>query len=193
MQSRADLMTENAVAALATAGAEEVWMGVESGSQKVLDAMEKGITIDQVEAATRRLRAAGIRAAWFLQLGYPGETWDDLQATAALVRRLRPDDVGISVAYPLPGTTFHEAVRAELHGKTHWNDSDDLAMMFEGTYRPELYRAVRDAIHLEVESFGTPSPTSEHEVRRAWREIERREPELRNPHPTRTRLVAAEP
>ena len=153
VQSRVDLMTPSAVAALRHAGAEEVWMGVESGAQKILDAMDKGTRVVQVRDATRLLRQHGIRAAWFLQLGYPGETFEDILATRALVRDERPDDVGVSVAYPLPGTLFHERVKEQLGARTNWSDSDDLAMMFRGTYEGVFYKRVRDLLHEEVAAF----------------------------------------
>ena len=150
MQSRVDLMTPSAVEALRRAGAEEVWMGVESGAQKILDAMDKGTTIAQARTATRLLKAHGIRASWFLQLGYLGEEWEDILLTRDLVREERPDDVGVSVAYPLPGTVFYDRVRGQLGDKTHWNDSDELAMLFEGTYTGPFYRRVRDLLHDEA-------------------------------------------
>jgi anaerobic magnesium-protoporphyrin IX monomethyl ester cyclase len=150
IQSRVDLMTPSAVDALAAAGAEEVWMGVESGAQPVLDAMDKGITIAQVRLATRRLKEAGVKASWFLQLGYPGEAWNEILATRELVREERPDDIGVSVAYPLPGTYFYERVKSQLGARTHWADSDSLEMMFEGTYTGAFYRRVRDLLHEEA-------------------------------------------
>ncbi|MBZ5561659.1 MAG: B12-binding domain-containing radical SAM protein [Acidobacteriia bacterium] len=153
MQSRVDLMREETVAALARAGCTEVWMGVESGSQKILDAMEKGIRVEQIADARENLRQNGIRACFFLQFGYPGETWGDIQETIQLVRDTRPDDIGVSVSYPLPGTRFHERVREQLGKKTNWEDSDDLSMMFKGAYTSEFYRALRDALHAEVESW----------------------------------------
>ncbi|HTS01456.1 MAG TPA: radical SAM protein [Thermoanaerobaculia bacterium] len=156
MQSRVDLMTPSAAAALAHAGAEEVWMGVESGSQKVLDAMDKGTRVEQARQATRLLRAHGIRPAWFLQLGYPGEAWEDILATRRLVREERPSDVGVSVSYPLPGTAFYERVRGEMGPQRNWRTSDDLAVMFHGTYEQSFYRHVRDLLHAEVESFRRP-------------------------------------
>ncbi len=156
MQSRVDLMTPSAVAALARAGAEEVWMGVESGAQNILDAMEKGTRIQQVRTATRLLRSHGIRPAWFLQLGYPGETWEDLVATRALVLEERPDDIGVSVSYPLPGTKFYETVKGQLGPRSNWRDSDDLAMMFKGTYEESFYRHVRDLLHAEVTAYTSP-------------------------------------
>lgn len=150
MQSRVDLMRPEVVAALAEAGAEEVWLGVESGSQRILDAMDKETSVAGVRAATRALRAAGVRACWFLQLGYPTETWDDLLRTRDLVRDERPDDIGVSVAYPLPGTKFHAAVRAQLGPRQNWEHTDDLAMLFRGTYGTGFYRRVRDVLHREV-------------------------------------------
>ncbi|HEY4125734.1 MAG TPA: radical SAM protein [Rhizomicrobium sp.] len=152
MQSRVNLMRQEAVDALAEAGAEEVWLGVESGSQKILDAMEKGSTVDQARAATRALKARGIRACWFIQLGYPGESWDDLSLTRDLINEEKPDDIGVSVAYPLPGTRFHDLVKTGLGERRNWRDSDDLAMLFEGTYDTEFYRMVRDVLHDEARS-----------------------------------------
>ncbi len=73
IQSRADLMSEETVRNLKAAGCAEIWMGVESGSQKILNAMDKGLSLPAVIAARHRLKEAGIRACYFLQLGYPGE------------------------------------------------------------------------------------------------------------------------
>jgi radical SAM superfamily enzyme YgiQ (UPF0313 family) len=151
MQSRVDLMTPQTARHLAEAGCVEIWMGAESGSQKVLDAMEKGSQVEQILEARKSLKAAGIRAGFFLQFGYPGETWEDIQHTIDLVRNARPDDVGISVSYPLPGTPFYYAVQEQLDSKTNWEDSEDLAMMFRGTYTDDFYRALHDALHLEVD------------------------------------------
>jgi len=150
IQSRPDLMDEAAGRALARAGCEEAWMGVESGSQSVLDAMDKGITIDTVRSATRHLKDAGVRPSWFLQLGYPGEDWREILATRDLIRDEAPHDIGVSVSYPLPGTTFHARVAHELSDKTNWTHSDDLAMLFQGAFTTELYRKVRDLLHDEA-------------------------------------------
>jgi anaerobic magnesium-protoporphyrin IX monomethyl ester cyclase len=152
MQSRVNLMTERSVAALARAGAREVWLGIESGSQKILDAMDKGTTVEAGRSATRLLKDHGIRACWFIQLGYPSETWDDLLATRDLIRDEQPDEIGVSVAYPLPGTVFYDRVRAQLGRQRNWRDTGDLAMLFQGTFDSDLYRRVRDILHQEVES-----------------------------------------
>jgi anaerobic magnesium-protoporphyrin IX monomethyl ester cyclase len=175
MQSRVDLMTPSSVEALARAGAEEVWMGVESGAQKILDAMDKGTTIAQVRTATRLLKEHGIRASWFLQLGYPGEEWPEILATRDLIRVERPDDVGVSVAYPLPGTLFYERVKSQLGDKTHWDDSDELAMLFEGAYTGPFYRHVRDLLHDEAVAASAEGELGAARRRRLdglWREAE---------------------
>jgi anaerobic magnesium-protoporphyrin IX monomethyl ester cyclase len=150
MQSRCDLMTRPAVGALRRAGCDEVWMGVESGAQDVLDAMDKGTRLWQVYEARENLSRHGIRACYFLQFGYPGETWAEIEKTIALVRETRPDDIGVSVSYPLPGTAFYQTVSSQLGPKENWADSDDLDMMFQGAFTSDFYRALADALHLEV-------------------------------------------
>jgi anaerobic magnesium-protoporphyrin IX monomethyl ester cyclase len=151
IQTRADLVTEAMARALQEAQCVEAWIGAESGSQRILDAMNKGTTVAELATARRRLAAAGIRVGFFIQLGYLGEQLDDLLATRALIEDLQPDDVGVSVSYPLPGTKFYDMVKAQLQSKSHWQESNDLEMMFEGTYRSDFYRAVRDLLHGQVE------------------------------------------
>jgi anaerobic magnesium-protoporphyrin IX monomethyl ester cyclase len=147
--SRADLLSEPVVRALAKAGCATVWIGAESGSQKVLDAMEKGTRVEQIREAARRLQAAGIQVGFFLQFGYPGETRDDVERTLQLVRECRPDDIGVSVSYPLPGTKFHARVAAEMGAKRNWSDSDDLAMLYRGPFPTAFYRSLHRVLHSE--------------------------------------------
>lgn len=151
IQSRADLMSEAAVAGLAQAGCVEVWMGAESGSQPILDAMDKGITVQQIVAARARLQSAGIKAGFFIQFGYPGETFADIMMTVQMVRDTLPDNIGVSVSYPLPGTRFHALVKDQLGPKANWEDSDDLAMMFEGAYQSPFYRKLHQVLHRDLE------------------------------------------
>jgi radical SAM superfamily enzyme YgiQ (UPF0313 family) len=150
MQSRCDLMTRDTVAALKRAGCAEIWMGAESGSQKILDAMDKGTRVGQIYAARENLRRHGIRACFFLQFGYPGEEWSEIEATIRMVRETAPDDVGVSVSYPLRGTRFHQNVVTQIGAVANWSDSADLAMMFRGAYPSDFYRALANALHLEV-------------------------------------------
>ena len=164
MQSRVDLMTLDTVRALRRAGCAEVWLGIESGSQRILDAMDKGTRVEQIAKARDNLRSEGIRACYFLQFGYQGEAWEDIQKTVNLVRNTRPDDIGVSVSYPLPGTKFFDRVRSQLSEKTNWSDSEDLSMMFQGAYTDEFYRALHNALHAQVDSWNScTKQTSEKE------------------------------
>ncbi|TDW96619.1 B12-binding domain-containing radical SAM protein [Dinghuibacter silviterrae] len=148
IQSRADLLlSEDQIRDLARAGCDNVWMGAESGSQKILDAMDKGTTIGQIEQATHLLKEYGIKPSFFIQFGYLGETREDIDLTIGLIRRLLPHEIGISVSYPLPGTGFYEKVKASLGAKENWSDSDDLAMMFAGAYPPAFYKQLYRYVH----------------------------------------------
>jgi len=167
MQSRCDLMTRDTVEALERAGCIEVWMGAESGSQRILNAMDKGIRVEQIAEARENLRRHGIRAGLFLQLGYRGEEWDDIEKTIQMVRDVRPDDIGVSVSYPMPNTRFHQIVQAEIGTQANWRDSADLAMMYQGAFPTEFYRALADALHAEVR--GGDEPAS---VASAWEKVE---------------------
>jgi len=148
IQSRADLLVqENYIHDLARAGCANAWMGAESGSQKILDAMDKGTTIEQIHAATHMLKKYGIKPSFFIQFGYPGETKEDIKKTIRLINELLPFEIGISVSYPLPGTVFYEKVKDEMLKKTNWTDSDELKLMFSNTYQSSFYKQLHRYVH----------------------------------------------
>jgi anaerobic magnesium-protoporphyrin IX monomethyl ester cyclase len=159
---RADLVSEKTARVLAEAGCKTVWLGAESGSQKILDAMDKGDKVEDIYRAAALLHQNKIEVGFFLQFGYPGETWDDVQKTLQMVRDCAPDDVGISVSYPLPGTKFFDRVKMELGEKRNWVDSDDLAMLYHGPFPQEFYRVLHGRVHHEFR------------MRRAWRRVDLR-------------------
>lgn len=197
IQTRADLASERMVAALADAGCAEAWIGAESGSQRVLDRMNKGTTVAELIAARRRFGDHGVRVGFFIQLGYLGEQLTDLLATRDLVAEAAPDDIGVSVSYPLPGTKFYEEVKAQLGRKTHWRDSNDLAMMFRGAYDSDFYRSMRDLLHQQVnlrQSRDTLSPTRRKDVHAQletrWNALFENEAEHRTVQPTLSPFAA---
>ena len=198
IQTRADLISERMALALQDAGCHEAWIGAESGSQRVLDAMNKGTTVAEIIAARDRLRAVGIRVGFFIQLGYMGEELADLLATRNLLEAARPDEIGVSVSYPLPGTKFYDLVKAQLGGKTHWRESNDLDMMFHGTYTSDFYRAVRNLLHDQVSlqaaathlavspnavspNAAAVEPAAVRALERRWQELLAREAQYRSP------------
>jgi radical SAM superfamily enzyme YgiQ (UPF0313 family) len=148
IQARADLLMQEAyIRDLARAGCENVWMGAESGSQRILDAMDKGITIEQIKKSTSLLKEHGVKPSFFIQFGYLGETMDDIKKTIRMINELLPCELGISVSYPLPGTVFYEKVKAQMKEKTNWTDSDELALMFRNTYPPPFYKQLHRYVH----------------------------------------------
>ena len=187
IQTRADLMSERMARALGSAGCHEAWLGAESGSQRVLDAMNKGTTVEEILTARERLRSAGIRVGFFIQLGYMGEQLADILSTRELLAKAQPDEIGVSVSYPLPGTKFYESVKAQLGSKTHWRESNDLEMMFEGTYTSDFYRAIRNLLHdqISLQRRDSQQRDAEHfrakrSLARSWRELLSREVQYRS-------------
>lgn len=153
--NRADLLLRGqTIPALKRAGAQIVWIGAESGSQKILDAMDKGTQVEQIYEATRQMQAHRIQVAFFLQFGYPGETREDIEKTLQMVRDLMPDDIGISVSYPLPGTPFYARVQNELQ-RQNWIDSQDLAMLYRGPFPTAFYRQLHTVVHKEYRARKT--------------------------------------
>jgi anaerobic magnesium-protoporphyrin IX monomethyl ester cyclase len=189
IQTRADLVSERMADALKDAGCREAWIGAESGSQRVLQSMNKGTTVAEILAARERLKLAGIRVGFFIQLGYLGEQLADILSTRDLLEAARPDEIGVSVSYPLPGTKFYESVKAQLGAKTHWQESNDLEMMFEGTYTSDFYRAIRNLLHDQISLQTSDSNGQASEYHRAkceldsnWRQLLARERQYLSPH-----------
>ena len=148
IQTRADLMVQDDLRrGLVRAGLAMAWMGAESGSQKILDAMQKDLEVEQTREAVHKLRADGVKVGLFIQYGYLGEDQDDIRQTLALLKELLPDDLGISVSYPLPGTPFHEEVRTKMSEKTNWEHSDDLDPLYPGAKRADYYHRLHRYTH----------------------------------------------
>jgi anaerobic magnesium-protoporphyrin IX monomethyl ester cyclase len=195
IQTRADLVSVRMAEALRDAGCREAWIGAESGSQRVLDAMNKGTTVAEIRVARERLKSVGIRVGFFIQLGYMDEDLEDIFATRDLLTAACPDEIGVSVSYPLPGTRFYELVKAQLGGKTHWQESNDLEMMFQGTYTSDFYRAIRNLLHdqITLQAEGIPANDAERSSARialddCWRDLLSQERQYRSP-PRRTTVA----
>jgi radical SAM superfamily enzyme YgiQ (UPF0313 family) len=167
--SRADLLLkEDNISHLANAGCESIWIGAESGSQKILDAMDKGTTIEQIYESTRLLKSHNIKICFFLQFGYSGETKKEIDLTMKMVRELMPDDIGISVSYPLPGTKFYDSVISQMGEKKNWVDSGDFEMMFAGEYTSSFYRVLHKRVHKEFRSRQILKQPFKH-IKSAWK------------------------
>jgi radical SAM superfamily enzyme YgiQ (UPF0313 family) len=136
--SRADRINEAAADALARLGCARLWIGSESGSQRVLDAMDRRVTVEQVQQATRLLRARGIEVGMFIMLGYPGEEARDLEATVAHLKKAAPDVFLTTVAYPIKGTPYYDEIAGRLQEPRPWAARTDRELVERGR-RTRLY------------------------------------------------------
>ena len=169
--ARVDLLKPDLLRRMRGAGLERVYVGVESGSQKMLDLMNRGTRLAQVERTAAALRSEGIRQFWFLMLGYPGETLEDIEATLQLFRRFSPEEYSVSIAVPVPGTRFYESVKDRLTGKAHTSRrAGGATLLYEAAFPEVLYRWEQARFGLEAalgRARGKISGTMLHRVERA--------------------------
>ncbi|MCB0241148.1 MAG: radical SAM protein, partial [Anaerolineae bacterium] len=123
--SRADRIDEAVADALAEMGCYRLWIGAESGSQRILDAMKRKADIADVQAKTKLLQARGIQVGMFIMLGYDGEDVSDIEATVDHLKKSNPDVFLTTVAYPIKGTKYHEAVDDRVYSGLHWEQRTD--------------------------------------------------------------------
>jgi len=138
--SRADVVNPEVLHRLKAAGCCHIHLGVESGSQRVLDWMHKGTTIQDICRASRQIKEAGIGLGYFIMFAYPGETRVDIRKTEKLIRECKPDSLGLSIAHPVPGTPFYDLVSGRLIDEAETNDDMEYGnrLRFRATY-PEAY------------------------------------------------------
>jgi len=147
--SRVDLMDEELVRLLQEAGCIRIAFGAESGSQKVLDAMNKGTRVEQIRRAADLCRHAGIEIYFYIMLGYPGEEWADIRKTVDLLKETRPDQFSSTIAYPLPSTEFFEEVKHRLLDAPDWDYTAENRLLFQRDYSTRFYRWVVRWLHQE--------------------------------------------
>ena len=141
--SRADRMNENVVRLLKESGCFRIWIGAESGSQKIIDLMDRRVDVAQVREMILLSKKFGIETGTFIMLGYPGETMHDIRETIDHLKRSDPDYFTITVAYPIKGTELYEEVES-VSSVPDWNVSTDRDIDFKRKYSRKFYdHAVR--------------------------------------------------
>jgi len=138
--ARVDLVNEEMLAALKRAGCQKIFYGVESGSQKILDAMKKGTKIHQIKTTATLMHKLGIKMHAYLMFGYPGEEYEDIWKTIRLVEETVPHSAGVSVTYPIKGTEFYDQVRNEFLESNQWTYSNQNLSAFRTRYPSWVYR-----------------------------------------------------
>jgi anaerobic magnesium-protoporphyrin IX monomethyl ester cyclase len=149
--SRADRLNAKVIETLAEMGCFRVWIGSESGSQRVLDAMERGVTVEQVQSAVALCRSHGIQTGMFLMWGYEGEELEDIEATVKHVKRTNPDIFFTTVAYPIKGTAYFSEVAGKVEALKPWNVSSDREVRVRGRHSRRFYSFADRLLRSEVE------------------------------------------
>lgn len=149
--SRADRLNEQVIDILAELGCFRVWIGSESGSQRILDAMERGVTVEQVQAAVRLAKSRGIKAGMFLMWGYEGEKLEDIEATVEHVKRADPDVFFTTVSYPIKGTPYYGEVSSRLVSLKAWSAGSDRDFRIRGRHSRRFYQFADQLLRSEVE------------------------------------------
>src|SRR5687767_11855807 len=148
--SRAERIDDAVADALVSLGCFRVWIGSESGSQKILDAMKRKVAVDQVRDSAQRLRRRGIEVGMFIMLGYDGEDMSDLQATVDHLKRTAPDVFLTTVSYPIKGTPYYDAVAHRLAAPRPWHESTDRDLVVRGRPVKTYYDFARRWMTAEV-------------------------------------------
>ena len=149
--SRADRLNLQVVETLAELGCFRVWIGSESGSQRILDAMERGVTVEQVQAAVALCKSAGIQTGMFLMWGYEGEVLSDIEATVEHVKKTDPDIFFTTVAYPIKGTPYFADVADRVESLRLWKESSDREFRIRNRHSRQFYKFADKLLRQEVE------------------------------------------
>ncbi|HEY1946559.1 MAG TPA: radical SAM protein [Bryobacteraceae bacterium] len=163
--TRADRFNARMAETLAQLGCFRIWIGSESGSQRILDAMQRGVKVEQVREAVSLCKQHGIQTGMFLMWGYEGEEISDIEATVDHVKTCRPDVFFTTVSYPIKGTPYFERVASKLVTLRPWQDSTDRELMIKGRHSRRFYQYADDL--LKSETAAQPSPETIRAAREA--------------------------
>ena len=163
--TRADRMNRAIAAILAELNCMRVWIGSESGSQRILDAMQRGVTVEQVQKAVALAKENGIQTGMFLMWGYEGEDISDIEATVAHVKKCRPDVFFTTVSYPIKGTPYFDKVSQRLVSIKPWAESTDRDFAVIGRHSRAFYRQADELLRREMAA--KPDALAIHTARQA--------------------------
>jgi radical SAM superfamily enzyme YgiQ (UPF0313 family) len=162
--SRADRLNPEMLDLLAELGCFRIWIGSESGSQRILDSMDRGVKIEQVHQAVAMSRERGIESGMFLMWGYEGEEVEDIEATIRHVSTSQPDIFFTTVSYPIKGTPYYKKMADRLVQLQPWGTSSDRDLKIKGRHSQQFYsyadKLLKDEVQL-ARLAGTPAANSE--------------------------------
>jgi radical SAM superfamily enzyme YgiQ (UPF0313 family) len=170
--TRADRMNAKMARTLAALGCFRVWIGSESGSQRILDAMQRGVRVEQVREAVRLLRGQGIETGMFLMWGYEGEDLSDVEATVEHVKTCRPDIFLTTVSYPIKGTPYHADVQSRLVRIGEWTSSTDRDVRIGGRHSGRFYQFADQLLKSEAACLLDEAAAARRGLRETFEEVE---------------------
>jgi anaerobic magnesium-protoporphyrin IX monomethyl ester cyclase len=172
--TRADRVNERIAATLKELGCMRVWIGSESGSQRILDAMQRGVTVEQVRQAVALCRDNGIETGMFLMWGYEGEDISDIEATVDHVKHCRPDVFFTTVSYPIKGTPYFDKVAPRLVNIKPWDKTTDREFQIRGRHSRRFYKYADELLRTEMSPVPDPGIilAARHGLRETWAEVE---------------------
>jgi len=162
--SRADRLTPEMMDLLAELGCFRMWIGSESGSQRILDSMDRGVKIEQVQRAVEMCRERGLQSGMFLMWGYEGEDLEDIEATIKHVSTSKPDIFFTTVSYPIKGTPYYNRISEKLIQIEPWGKTSDREFRIRGRHSRNFYsyadRLLREEVALArvIAQTATPEP-----------------------------------
>jgi radical SAM superfamily enzyme YgiQ (UPF0313 family) len=172
--TRADRMNEKVAAVLAELGCFRVWIGSESGSQRILNAMQRGVTVEQVQEAVASCKRNGIQTGMFLMWGYDGEEIEDIEATVTHVKKCRPDVFFTTVSYPIKGTPYFDRVAPRLVSIAGWQESTDRDFRVKGRHSRRFYQYADELLRSEMSTAPETAKivTARSGLHATWNEVE---------------------
>jgi len=150
--TRAERLNDEILQLLKEAGCFRIWIGAESGSQKIIDAMDRRVNVDTVSEAIKKTNAMGIETGTFIMLGYPGENEDDINETISYLKNANPTYFTITIAYPIKGTSLYSEIEKDITVQPEWETSTDREIDFKRTYSRKYYDYAVKRVVNEVEA-----------------------------------------
>ena len=170
--TRADRLNPRIAEVLAELGCFRVWIGSESGSQRILDAMQRGVKVEQVRQAVTWCKANGIQTGMFLMWGYEGEELSDIEATVDHVKSCRPDVFLTTISYPIKGTPYYDEVADKLVRIQNWRQSTDRDLSVRGRQSRRFYQFADELLKAEMAADGSRSAAARQGLQASYCEVE---------------------
>ncbi len=148
--TRAERLNDEVLQMLKEMGCSKIWIGAESGSQRIINEMDRRVDIDLVRDMIIRTKEFGIATGTFIMVGYPTETKEDIDLTVNYLKKADPDSFTITVAYPIKGTGLYNQIEDQIIQKPDWNKSTDRDIDFKRTYPRKFYNYAVNHVVNEV-------------------------------------------